>query len=294
VVDRSVVRCHLYPETTAAAIAPVNVVRVAPALPEITVVATGEQAGVLAANRLLDRLAAADPERSFLFACPAGRTPTTTYAALGQLASERGADLSRLVIAMIDEYVVEGADGFAVCDPSAHYSCRRQLSDGLLRVVNSRLPPGRRVRADNILLPDPSDPGAFDERIEAAGGIDVFLLASGATDGHVAFNPPGTALDSGTRVVALATSTRHDNMATFPEFERLDDVPAFGVTVGLRTITRSRETILMVLGEEKAAAYSRLLQCRGFDPTWPASVIFECPAAWIIADAAAASAPHDS
>jgi oligopeptide/dipeptide ABC transporter ATP-binding protein len=293
-VDRSVVRCHLYPETTAAALAPPNARRLAGVVPEITVVATSEQAGVLAATRLLDRLAAADPERSFFFACPAGRTPMTTYAALGRLASERGADLSRLVIAMIDEYVVEGVDGFVVCDPGAHYSCRRQLSEGLLRVVNARLPPGRRVNTESILLPDPSDPGGFDELIEAAGGIDVFLLATGATDGHVAFNPPGTALDSDTRVVALARSTRRDNMATFPGFERIDDVPAFGVTVGLRTITRSRETMLMVLGEDKAEAYARLVRCDGFDPAWPASVIFECAAPWIIVDTAAAGTRRDS
>ncbi len=40
---------------------------------------------------------------------------------------------------------------------------------------------------------DPADPAAYDRRIAAAGGIDLFLLASGASDGHVAFNPPGSA-----------------------------------------------------------------------------------------------------
>jgi glucosamine-6-phosphate deaminase len=83
-------------------------------------------------------------------------------------------------------------------------------------------------------------------------------------------------------------------MATFPGFERIDDVPAFGVTVGLRTITRSRETMLMVLGEDKAEACARLVRCDGFDPAWPAGVIFECAAPWIIVDTAAAGTRRDS
>jgi glucosamine-6-phosphate deaminase len=252
-----------------------------------TIVATNQAAGVLAAERILDRLAATDASREFLLACPAGRSPLSTYRALGRFAGERGQDLSRVVIAMIDEYVIETDDGYELCDPSAHYSCRRHVFEDLLRLVNTNVTPRHRVRAERVLVPDPRDPDEFDARIADAGGVDLFLLASGASDGHVAFNPPSTPLDSRTRVVALADSTRRDNLATFPEFASLDEVPSLGVTVGLKTITEAHEAVLLLLGPDKAAAYERLLRCDAFDPEWPASVVYACRAASVIVDQAA-------
>ena len=42
----------------------------------------------------------------------------------------------------------------------------------------------------------PADPEGYEQRLADAGGIDLFLLASGAGDGHVAFNPPGADRDT--------------------------------------------------------------------------------------------------
>ena len=48
----------------------------------------------------------------------------------------------------------------------------------------------------------------------------------------------------------LAEETRRDNMQTFPDFRSLDDVPRFGVTVGIDTIARhSRQAVMIVWGE---------------------------------------------
>src|SRR5215469_17575484 len=55
------------------------------------------------------------------------------------------------------------------------------------------LSPGRGIAPDRIWFPDPKSPSDYDGRIENAGGIDFFILASGASDGHVAFNPQGSA-----------------------------------------------------------------------------------------------------
>ena len=49
----------------------------------------------------------------------------------------------------------------------------------------------------------------------------------------LAFVPPGSPLDGGPSVVTLAEQTRRNNMATFPDFHALDEVPRFGVSVGL-------------------------------------------------------------
>jgi oligopeptide/dipeptide ABC transporter ATP-binding protein len=273
VVGGVVVRCHLYQDIARA---------------PVSIGASEEAVGRLVAARVLDRLSAAPADRPFALACPAGRTPLSTYAALGRLAAEREVDLSRVVITMMDEYVHHRAGGIELCAPSSHYSCRRYVDDQLLPLVNADLPPARRIRPGNVRLPDPTDPSAYERQLADGGGIDVVLLASGASDGHVAFNPPGSARDSITRVVALAESTRRDNLDTFPEFSGLDAVPEWGVTIGLGTILRARHAVMMLLGRGKSAALGRLLACEGFDASWPASIIFEHPDPWIVVDHAAA------
>src|SRR5438477_24821 len=132
-----------------------------------------------------------------------------------------------------------------------------------------------------------ADPAAYDERIVAAGGIDLFLLASGASDGHVAFLPPGSPLDGGTTVVPLAESTRRDNLATFPEFSSLEDVPEYGVSVGLGTIRAARSVRLVLHGADKREATAKLLALEDYDPAWPASVVHVCADAEIWVDQAA-------
>jgi glucosamine-6-phosphate deaminase len=156
-------------------------------------------------------------------------------------------------------------------------------------VLNEGLPPERQVRASAVHFPRPEDPAAYEDEIAALGGVDLFLLAAGASDGHVAFNPPNSLLTSRTRVVELAESTRRDNLATFPTFRALDEVPRHGLTVGLGTIRRhSRAVALLLLGEGKRHALARTRALAGFDPAWPASFVRLCQAPRIIADAAAA------
>ena len=122
------------------------------------------------------------------------------------------------------------------------------------------------------------------DRIEAAGGIDTFLLASGASDCHVAFLPPGSARKGRTAVVELAESTRRDNLVTFPEFRSLDEVPREGVSVGLGTITRARALRIVLHGREKRTAASRILAHDGFERGWPATVVHDHPDAEIWLD----------
>jgi glucosamine-6-phosphate deaminase len=181
-----------------------------------------------------------------LLGCPGGRSLLTTYRALPEL--------PETTIVMMDEYV-------PVPPTSAHYSCRGFAE--------------RNLRAREIWLPDPDDPDAYEERIAAAGGIDLFLLASGASDGHVAFLPPGSPRNGRTGVVRLAESTRRDNLETFPEFESIDDVPAHGASVGLATIADARRLRMVLHGPDKRYAIERLLTYDAFDPEWPASIIHD-------------------
>lgn len=238
-------------------------------------------AGTLA-RRIADEIEAAG---RYLLGCPGGRSAEQTYAALADEVARRRIDLSGLVVVMMDEYL--GSDrGYVGADEP--HSCRRFAREHILEPLAAAAPGG--LGDDPLWMPDPREPGAYDRRIADAGGIDLFLLASGASDGHVAFNPPGTPRDSRTRIVPLAESTRRDNMVTFPSFGSLQEVPTHGVSVGTGTIAAlSRSAVLLAHGTDKAITAARIARARGYDPQWPATIVTECQNPCLLLDAAAAA-----
>ena len=227
----------------------------------------------------------------FLLGCPSGRSLQSTYDMLGKKAKEENVDLSKLIIVMMDEYVIESANGYSLCSEEAHFSCSRYAYKEIMENINSFLELDMQIKKDNIWLPDVLSPQGYDERIIGVGGIDLFLTASGASDGHVAFNPPGTSLDSKSRIITLADSTRNDNMGTFSEFDDIEDVPKFGISVGLGTIAEnSKEIILVIHGEHKKGAVVKLQELGEFSENWPASFIFNCKNVSLLIDKAAKNA----
>jgi len=225
----------------------------------------------------------------FLLGCPSGRSLQSTYSALAQLTRQHDLDLSHLVIVLMDEYLIQGPTGLVHCPSDAHYSCVGFARANIRGLLNAGLPDDQRIPQSNIWAPDPADPEAFDDRIEDAGGVDLFLTASGSSDGHVAFNPPGTSPHSPTSVVELADSTRRDNMDTFPTFADLEEVPRFGVSVGLGTIADlSHHVALVMTGSEKVTTVRELAKRQTFESDWPATMIFECNKPVIFLDQAAA------
>lgn len=213
------------------------------------------------------------------------------YQALAARLAGAPLDCSRLIVVMMDEYLLPaGSAGSFVPPPtSAHYSCRGFGDREIVGRINAGLPAAYRIRQENFWMPDPADPAAYDNRIEAVGGIDLFLLASGAGDGHVAFNPPGSPRESGSRIVELAEQTRRDNLATFPAFGSLDEVPKHGVTIGIESIARFSASVAMILwGAGKHEAFKRLVAADGYDRAWPATIAAECRSAELHVDRSAA------
>ena len=246
-------------------------------------------AEALAGLLLAEIVEAAREGRRCLLGCPGGRSPRATYRALGRLAAASGENLSRVVIVMMDEYVFPQDGGFVNCPADAHYSCHRAAEEEIAGVINAGLEPERRIPAEGVWFPDPTDPGAYDERIQAAGGVDLFIVATGAGDGHVAFNPPGSPADSPTRIVEIAQSTRQDNLRTFPQFAGLNEVPEYGVGVGLGTIAElSRQVVLIAIGEDKQYAVRRLAGYDDWEAEWPASIIYRCRGAQVMIEEEAA------
>lgn len=124
----------------------------------------------------------------------------------------------------------------------------------------------------------------YDRAVKESGGVDVQILGIG-TDGHIAFNEPGSSLASRTRLKTLTEQTRVDN-ARF--FDSLDDVPMHAITQGLGTILEAKHLVLIATGEAKAQAVAAMVE-GGVSAMWPGSVLQLHPHATVLLDEGAAS-----
>lgn len=255
----------------------------------VRVLPSPDAIGEAVAERVLARMERARLTGApFLLGCPTGRTPRPVFAAMARRVAERQQDLSHVVLVMMDEYLVAGSRGLEYAPASQPWSCHYFARVEIAERLNAGLAPERRLASDSIWFPDPADPEAYDARITEAGGIDFFILASGASDGHVAFNPPGSPRQSRTRIIPLSEETRRDNLQTFPAFGTLDAVPHHGVSVGITTIASSKEAMMLVWGAGKRVTLQRMRATDRYDPAWPATLIHECAVGEILADADAA------
>ncbi|WP_426515643.1 6-phosphogluconolactonase [Diaminobutyricibacter sp. McL0618] len=261
--------------------------RIAPEILE-----TPDDVGLAAAEQIADAIAASTAAgRMFVLGCPTGRSPLPTYEQLARLVGERDLDLSNVVIALMDEYVEQFDGEYRAVDPALKHSCvgygERDIRDRL----NAGARPEHRIPAQNLWYPDPrAADGEYDRRLKEAGGIDIFLLASGASDGHIALNPVGSGANTITRVVALGDDTRRDNLGTFPTLRSLDEAPRHGVTVGIGTIRAlARSVIMVVTGEHKQSTVRRLAAADTYEPDWPATVLTQCDSPRFLVDRSAAA-----
>jgi glucosamine-6-phosphate deaminase len=94
----------------------------------------------------------------------------------------------------------------------------------------------------------------YEKAIKDAGGIDIQLLGIG-TNGHIALNEPGSALDSRSRVVALTSSTLRSNKSLFKESE----IPLTALSMGIGTIMEAKECMLIATGESKANIIQKIV-----------------------------------
>lgn len=146
------------------------------------------------------------------------------------------------------------------------------------------------IAREQVASPDPEPAGLpragerYEAAIRSAGGIDLQVVGIG-TDGHLAFNEPGSSLSSSTRLKTLTEQTRCDN-ARF--FDSLDDVPRHVLTQGLGTILRARHVLLVATGESKAPAVASAIE-GALSASCPASVLQLHPRCTVVLDAGAAA-----
>ncbi|TYL51472.1 glucosamine-6-phosphate deaminase [Nocardioides sp. BGMRC 2183] len=203
-----------------------------------------------------------------------GSTPLPTYRELVRRhRASVGPSYARVRCFNLDEYV-----GLPAGHPQSYRATiARELTDDL------------GIAPDRVHGPDPApdglaDAGArYEAALESAGGVDVQLLGIGS-DGHLAFNEPGSSLGSLTRIKTLTEQTRRDN-ARF--FGSLDDVPRHVLTQGLGTILRARHLLLIATGAGKAEALAAAVE-GPVSASCPASVLQHHPHVTVLVDEAAA------
>lgn len=109
----------------------------------------------------------------------------------------------------------------------------------------------------------------YEAKIAAAGGIELFLGGIGP-DGHIAFNEPGSSLDSRTRIVTLAYDTIVANSRFFGG--EISQVPTLSLTVGVATVMDAREVLVIITGVSKAMALHKCVE-DGINHMWTVSSI---------------------
>ena len=232
---------------------------------------------LLAKHLALQILKQLKRKKKLVLGCPGGRSLKKTYFYIGRLSTKLNISLNNLTIVMMDEYVDKKGGKYSLVNPKSHYSCVRFSKQVIKRLLNYKKNKKNELKKENILFPPIDFPNTYDKKINKIGGIDVFLLASGASDGHVAFNNIYSKLNQGTHIAKLSKKTREDNMKTFPQFKKLSEVPKYGLTVGLKTIySLSKQGILVLVGKQKRRAYQKINILKKFDREWPASIIYKC------------------
>ncbi|TNB71518.1 glucosamine-6-phosphate deaminase [Arthrobacter sp. BB-1] len=239
---------------------------------EVVILNGSKQIGKLAADAIEELLRR---KPGAVLGLATGSSPLPVYDELAARHGRDGLDFSRAQGFALDEYV-----GL----PAGHPESYREV---IRREFTSRV----NVAPENVHSPDgtatdiPAACLAYEEAIAAAGGIDLQLLGVG-TDGHIAFNEPGSSFASRTRIKSLIEQTRRDN-ARF--FSSLAEVPHHVLTQGLGTIMDARHVILLATGARKAQAVRDFVE-GPVSAICPASILQFHPHATVLLDEAAASA----
>jgi glucosamine-6-phosphate deaminase len=239
---------------------------------EVVILPDERDIAALAAGAVV-ALLAAKPAAVLGFAT--GSSPLAIYHELVRLYQAGAVSFAHAVAFTLDEYVGIAAD---------HPERYRNVIE---REIGGRVD----FAADAVRGPDggaadiPAACQEYEAAIVAVGGVDLQLLGIGS-DGHIAFNEPGSSLVSRTRIKTLTSQTIDDN-ARFFGGDRAA-VPRHVLTQGLGTIMEARHVVLVATGRGKAEAIHHMVE-GAVSALWPASILQFHPHATVLLDEAAAT-----
>ena len=168
-----------------------------------------------------------------------GSTPEGMYDVLATLINDEKLDLSHLTTFNLDEYVGLDEDD----DQSYHYFMDEHLFSKL------DIPKENINILDGVANDLDKEVKEYESLIDETG-IDIQVLGIGR-NGHIAFNEPGTSFESLTHKVQLTDETIEDNSRFF---EKKEDVPTEALSMGLKTIMKAKQIILLISGDNKQRA----------------------------------------
>ncbi|MBO4944058.1 MAG: glucosamine-6-phosphate deaminase [Muribaculaceae bacterium] len=234
-----------------------------------------EQVSKWAAAYVASRINAANPtpEHPFVLGCPTGSSPLGMYKELIRLNKEGKVSFKNVVTFNMDEYW-----GIPRDHEQSYYTFMWTNFFNQIDILPENV---------NILNGNAEDPCAecqrYEDKIKSYGGIDLFMGGVGP-DGHIAFNEPGSALTSKTRMKTLTSDTIIANSRFFDN--NVDLVPKTALTVGVGTVMAAKSVMLIVNGHNKARALRHGVE-GGISQMWTISALQMHPKAIIVADDAA-------
>ena len=228
----------------------------------------GDWAAVYIANKI--REFNPTPEKKFVLGLPTGSTPLQMYKRLIEFYQDGIISFKNVITFNMDEYV-----GLDEKHPqSYHY----YMFENFFNHID--------IDKENVNILDgmaedyKAECKRYEEKIKAVGGIDLFLGGVGM-DGHIAFNEPGSSLESRTRDKELTEDTIIANSRFFDN--DITKVPQLALTVGVGTIMDAKEVLIMVEGYNKARALYHGVE-DGINHLWTISALQLHEKAIIVAD----------
>ena len=215
--------------------------------------------------------------RTTVLGLATGSTPLGLYAELVRMHREEGLSFASVITFNLDEYYP--------IQPSNPRSYRHFMQAHLFDHID--IPTANTHVPDGTIAAGAVDAHCreYEERIQAAGGIDFQILGIGRT-GHIGFNEPGSARRSRTRMVTLDALTRRD---AADDFGGEESTPRHAITMGVRTIMEARRVVLMAWGQHKAEIVRAAVE-GPVTPQVTASFLQEHDQILFVTDAAAAGA----
>jgi glucosamine-6-phosphate deaminase len=197
-----------------------------------------------------------------------GSTPKGMYEQLIHAYRMKEISCRHVTTFNLDEYI-----GLPQSDPNSYHSFMEKIFFRHMDIPPEQIyiPNGEAASLENECT-------RYESLIDKKG-IDVQVLGIGQ-NGHIGFNEPGTPFDQTTHVTTLTDSTRQAN-ARF--FSSIESVPKQAITMGIASIMKSREILLLASGPHKAEAVARLFAGNESED-FPASVLHDHPHVTIIAD----------
>src|SRR5687767_9748583 len=202
-----------------------------------------------------------------------GSTPKTMYAELVRMHKEEGLSFKNVITFNLDEYYPIDNDAMQSYNNymHRHFFDHIDINPKNIHIPNGELP--KEVIKNHC--------AEYDRKIEEAGGIDLQILGIG-NNGHIGFNEPGSSIHSRTRLINLENSTR---LANAYEFSNIAQVPRLAITMGISTILKARQIILLAWGPAKAPVVQKAVE-ENMTEQIPASLLQHHPDCQFVLDEA--------